>query len=210
MAAHVRLIAFRDPPDLNTLSNIPGLKAFRLFKRAERSEWHLEGPGGDTVRFFEQIKYAVPWAASRRAKDAFKRLSKTIKQSGLESWGLAEGEIVHALALSAELGQPTLLAYGNTGAGVDAGFICEAGEVAFAKLHALPEGMLVFDNGAARVEAPVSGEPDEDGEPVLDQFQFATEVANRFFNDNTRWRVSAHIADDDDGSYALVLAHGGR
>jgi hypothetical protein len=75
--------------------------------------------------------------------------------------------------------------------------------VKYARLSGLPSGVLVFDDTGARIERPQADEFDDEGEPVLDEFQFATEVANRFFGDNRRWRVTSNVEDAND--YPLIL-----
>jgi len=211
MGAHVRFIAFRNPPDVAKLAAIPGLSGYRLFKHASRPEWYLEGPNpeGDDITFNEPLDYAPKGETSRRAQAGVKSFADAIKRAGVKSWGQANDELIVGLAISAELGIPTLLVYGNDSAGVDVGFICNDGEVIFAKLPALPKGLAVFENGAARVEAPFS-EEFEEGEPVLDLHQFATEVANKFFDTSIRWRVTSDPFEYKAEDFALITQSGER
>lgn len=203
MSAYVDFFAFRANPDLAALSSVRGLKAFRLFKHNANSEWYLEDAGSkNEITFSAPLRYSPSGDASKRAQAGAKAFYDVVKRDRLEPWGLDTKRVIQGLALSCELNLPTLAIYGNTGAGVDVGLICEAGKVTYARLKALPTGVLVFDSNAASVETAQSEEFDEDGEPVLDQFQFGTEVANRFFSDTKRWRVTPEV---DASAYTLLL-----
>lgn len=204
MGAHVDFFAFREAPDPEKLSSIRGLDAFRLFKHRARAEWYLEDFGTQRqISFNGPLKYTPQGESAKRAEASAKDFYNAIKQARLESWGIANKPIVQGLALSLTLGISTLAVYGNSASGVDVGLICEAGEVQFAKLSGLPTGVLVYEAGIAKLEQPSAEDLDEDGEPILDLFQFATEVANRFFSEDKRWRVSP---DGNDASeYALLL-----
>jgi hypothetical protein len=126
----------------------------------------------------------------------------------VKPYGFDEKALAAALAISNELGLATLLIYSNDD-GVDAGFICEAGQVSHAKLPNLPDAMVVFENGVVQLKALQSEEFDE-GEPVLDLHQFATEVANSFFGESIRWRVTSDPFEFKASEYTLVLGRGER
>jgi hypothetical protein len=204
MGACVDFIAFRSAPDEQRLASVRGLAAFRLFKHKVRPEWYLEDVGDhDAISFFGPLRYSPSGEIAKRAKAGAKSFYETLKRARLESWGLDDKRIVQGLAVSCELELPTLLIYGNSSAGVDVGLVCDGGAVRYAKLSALPTGVLVFEDEVARIEKPQTEEFDDEGEPILDLFQFATEVANRFFGDNKRWRVTPDAEDAQD--YALLL-----
>lgn len=209
MGANVGFIAFREEPDLEKLAAAPGLSGFRLFKHNAKPEWYLEGPSpeGDAITFYEPLDYAPKGEAFKQARAAAKELTNALK-ADVNPYGLDEEALTAALTISNELGLATLLIYSNDD-GVDAGFICEAGLVSYAKLPNLPMAMVVFENGAARLETPKSEEFDE-GEPVLDLHQFATEVANRFFGESVRWRVTSDPFEFKAADYTLIAGNGQR
>lgn len=204
MGVHIDFFAFREAPSDVRLTSLRGLKAFQLFKHNLRSEWYLKDADKQTeFSFFGPLRYDPAGDASRRAKAAAKSFYDALQRARIESWGLDNKRIVQGLALSCELELPTLMVYGNSRSGVDAGFILEAGDVKYARLNALPTGVLIFENGVPRVEKPQADEFDDEGEPFLDEFQFGSEVANHFFDDNKRWRVAPIIEDAAD--YTLML-----
>ncbi|MEQ1863141.1 MAG: hypothetical protein ABL996_00650 [Micropepsaceae bacterium] len=210
MGANVNFIAFRKEPDVEKLAAIPGLNGFRLFKHNAKQEWYLEGPNpeGDAITFHERLDYAPKGEAFKQAQAATKKLADAFRKAEVKPYGLDNKALAAALAIGNELGLPTLLIYSNDD-GVDAGFICEGGQVSHAKLPNLPTAMVVFENGAVRLKAPESEEYDE-GEPVLDLHQFATEVANTFFGESVRWRVTSDSSEFKASDYTLVSGRGER
>ena len=129
--AYVDFFAFRDAPDQTKLASVRGLEAFRLFKHNAKSEWYLEDAGQHPqITFFGPLRYGPSGETSKRAKAGAKSLYDAIKRARLQAWGLEDKRIVQGLALSCELGLPTLAVYGNTGAGVDAGDDRHAGRQA--------------------------------------------------------------------------------
>lgn len=210
MGANVQFIAFREAPNLAALSAIPGLTGFRLFKHTARSEWHLEGPNpeGNDITFYEPLDYAPKGDAAKQGAAGANALSAAMKTAGVKPYGLDEKTVTAALTLSIQLGIDTLLIYSNDD-GIDAGFICESGQVKYAKLPVLPKGIAVFENGAARVETPNTGELDE-GEPMLALHHLASEVANTFFGTSVRWRVTSDPYEFNAADYTLLAQRGHR
>jgi hypothetical protein len=204
VGAYIDFVAFREAPSEASLMSVRGLKAFRLFKHNVRPEWYLKDADEQTeFSFFGPLRFDPTGDTLRRAKSGAKSFYDALHRARLESWGLDNKRIVQGLAIGCEIGLPTLLVYGNSRAGVDAGFIFEAGQVKYARLNGLPNGVLVFDDDGGRIERPQAEEFDDDGVPLLDEFQFGTEVANRFFEDDKRWRVTPHV--DDARDYSLLL-----
>lgn len=210
MGANVQFIAFREAPDIARLAAIPGLTGYRLFKHIERPEWCLEGPNpdGDGITFYQPLDYAPKSEAAKTGAANAKAVAATIKSAGITAYGLDEKTVAAALALSVEIGIATLLIYSND-EGVDAGFVCEAGRVIYARLPTMTRDVVVVLNGAAQVEPPQTDEYDE-GEPVLDQHQFATETANAFFGTSIRWRVTSDPTEFKAADYKCVAASGTR
>jgi hypothetical protein len=210
MGANVQFIAFREAPDLGRLSAIPGLTGYRLFKHASRPEWYLEGPNpeGKDITFYEPLDYAPEGDAAKHGMAGAKALAAAMKSGGVKPYGLDEKTLAAALTLGIEIGIDALLVYSNDD-GIDAGFICESGQVKHAKLPALPKDVAVFENGAARIATPNTGEFDE-GEPVLDLHHFANEVANTFFGTSIRWRITSDPYEFRAADYRLLAQSGHR
>jgi hypothetical protein len=208
MGSNVHFIAFRQAPDVEKLAAIPGLTGFRLFKHSTKPEWYLEGPNpeGDDITFFEPLDYAPKGEAFNQSKSALQELIQAFNRAELNPYGLDKKALASALTICNELNIATLLIYSNDD-GIDAGFICNAGKVSHAKLPNLPKAMAVFENGAAHLESPQSKEFDE-GEPVLDLHQYASEVASRFFAETIRWRVTSDPFEFKGSDYILISGAG--
>jgi len=208
MGCNVEFIAFRHAPDLAKLAAIERLEGYRLFKHISRDEWYLEGPNpeGGEITFFEPLDYVPKSPASKHGKANAKALWAAIK--GLKAYGFDEARVAAALTLSIELGIPTLLIYSNDD-GVDAGFICNQGQIEYAKLSDIDRRMVIFEANGARVE-PAQAEEFEDDGPVLDMHQFATEAANTFFGTSIRWRVTSDPYEFAASDYTLLAQSGQR
>lgn len=208
MGCNVEFIAFRQAPDLAKLAAIERLEGYRLFKHISRDEWYLEGPNpeGGEITFFEPLDYVPKGPASKQGKANAKALGAAIK--GLKAYGFDEARVAAALTLSIELGIPTLLIYSDD-EGVDAGFICNQGQIEYAKLSDIDRRMVIFEANAARVEPAQAEQFEEDG-PVLDMHQFATEAANTFFGTSIRWRVTSDPYEFAASDYTLLAASGQR
>jgi hypothetical protein len=205
MGANVGFIAFREGPDLERLTAVPGLTGFRLFKHNAKPEWYLEGPNpeGNDITFYEPLDYAPEGEAFTKAQAAAKQFTNAFEKAEVSLDGLDEKALAAALTISTELSIATLLIYGDDDS-VDAGFICEAGQVTYAKLH-----MVAFENGTVRLEAAQTEELDE-GLLVRDLHQVATEVANKFFGGSIRWRVTSDPYEFNASDYTLLAGSGER
>lgn len=205
MGCYIDYIAFRQEPDTQALASVPGLRAYRLFRRADRPEWVLEGLSaeGETVSFSARLDYAPEGPALKQAQQAVAAFRDACRAAGVTPYHVHEGWVRGAVALSAVLGLPLFAALGDDD-GADAAFVCTEGAILYGKAPDREGNRIVYEPGSARLEALDSDETWEDGSPVRDMHQYCTEVANQFFGETIRWRVTSDPSAFDPGDYTLV------
>jgi len=145
-------IAFNREPSVGGLQ---GLTKYRLFKRAGRAEWYLDGPnrGAELIPLFErptidERMLGETWANATREYSA---LVAETGRHGYGSHGLDYKLLPIAIALSAALDIRLLVVSGND-EDLDCGFICSNGQLLHGQFIVDEARALVFSRGSnARV-----------------------------------------------------------
>lgn len=217
MGSYVNYIAFRERPDQTKLEALTGLGAFRLFERRGREEWYLEGQGSSEheITFCDPLRFSGSGEAWASSQDVARRFKQDLRAADLRPIGLDLDRIAEAVLISQVLNCSLLLVYGNDD-GVDIGIICADGQIEQARLGTTWQGrQIVYDADGLALRQARPGEPvtsqagaDEGADMVLDRHQFATEVANIFFGDTQRWRVTSDPTEFEATDYHLIQSAG--
>jgi hypothetical protein len=144
MGYDLGFIAFDREPAVRGLA---GLTRYRLFKRANRFEWYLDGPnkGPNVIPLFErpsidERKLGEAWLG---AKHEYTSLVSETKRLGYGPHGLDYKLIPIALALSSALDCRLLVGSGND-EDLDCAFICSNGQLLSGRFVVDEERGVVF------------------------------------------------------------------
>src|SRR3990167_514126 len=199
MGSNVRIIAFREPPSIDKLNSIEGMRAYRLFKHRHKPEWFIEGPsdceGG--ITFHKPVRLEIFGQAGKTAETTLRILTTRLRESNASLESLWEEEIRQALVLSMMLDIDALLLVGDDEFS-DAGFLCMCGRIVSGQMRAGMETIEFREDHLVR-------RPDQDGHML---YVVASAVASEFFHTDRPWPISSDSFDIDQTDYVLISSLG--
>src|SRR5262245_40091028 len=149
MGYNIRFIAFRDEPDVAAFQSQEWLTDYRLFKRAGRDEWHIEGPSLETggVTLFAEIAIDASKAPDlEMAAAAARKLDADLKP-----WGgavLDRDTLTRALMLS-KVHKDKVLAISADDDEMDSALVCDNGAVVGGRVLTLSELVEIAPDSSA-------------------------------------------------------------